>query len=55
MEKPRALLETLAMELIQQVHLKFEEVKHAEIEITKLHLPIEKFSGTATVKYGKSF
>ena len=55
MKKPRGLLETLAMELVQLIPLSFEGVKKVDIEITKLHLPIEKFSGTAGVKYSRSF
>lgn len=55
MKNPRILLETLAMELVEQIHNSFEEVKHVSIEINKLDLPIEKFSGTAGVKYEKSF
>ena len=55
MKNPRILLETLAMEIVEQIHHSFEEVKRVEIEITKLHLPIERFSGTASVKFEKSF
>lgn len=55
MKKPRALLETLAMELVQLINLSFEGVKKVEIEVFKLHLPIKRFSGTAGVKYSKSF
>ena len=55
MKKPRALLETLAMELVQLIHLSFEGVKKVDIEIYKLHLPIKRFSGMAGVKYSKSF
>lgn len=55
MKKPRALLETLAMELVQLIHLSFEGVKKVDIEVYKLHLPIKRFSGTAGVRYSKSF
>jgi dihydroneopterin aldolase len=55
MKKPRALLETFAMELAQLIHLSFEGVKKVDIEIAKLHLPVKRFSGTAAVKYSKSY
>lgn len=55
MQKPRELLETLAMEIVQQIHLRFEKVKRAEIEIIKPQLPIESFSGAAAIKYAKDF
>jgi 7,8-dihydroneopterin aldolase/epimerase/oxygenase len=52
---PRKLLETLAMEIAMQIHQQFEKIKKVEFEITKLHLPVERFTGQASVKYSKEF
>jgi 7,8-dihydroneopterin aldolase/epimerase/oxygenase len=55
MQKPRHLLETLVMELAEVIHGSFPRVKKVEISITKLHVPIAKFTGTAGVKYEKDY
>ncbi len=55
MQKPRHLLETLVMELAEVIHVSFPQVKKIEISITKLHVPIAKFTGTAGVKYQKEY
>ena len=51
MQKPRHLLETLVMEVAEVIHVSFLQIKKIEISITKLHVPIAKFTGTAGVKY----
>ena len=55
MQKPRHLLETFVMEVTEQIHLSFSQIKKVEISITKLHPPIEKFTGTVGVKYCQEY
>jgi 7,8-dihydroneopterin aldolase/epimerase/oxygenase len=55
MAKPRHLLETFVMEVAEMIHISYPQVKKIEISITKLHVPIAKFIGTATVAYAKEF
>lgn len=55
MQKPRHLLETLVMETAEIIHLSFPQVKKIEIGISKLHVPIAKFTGIAAVTYTKEF
>jgi dihydroneopterin aldolase len=55
MQNPRHLLETLVMELAEAIHISFPQVKKIEISITKLHVPIAKFTGTAGVRFEKDY
>ncbi len=55
MAKPRHLLETFVMELAEIIHASYPRVKKIEISISKLHVPIAKFIGTAGVKYTVTF
>jgi dihydroneopterin aldolase len=55
MARPRDLLETLAMEIIEVVHSRFPAILHAEISITKLRPPIEGLVGTVGVTYSKDW
>jgi len=55
MQKPRHLLETLVMEVAEIIHLSFPRIKKIEISITKLHVPIVKFTGTAGVRFMKEY
>jgi dihydroneopterin aldolase len=55
MQKPRHLLETFLMEVSEIIHLAFPQIKKIQISITKLHVPIAKFTGTAGVKYEKDY
>ena len=55
MQEPRHLLETLVMELAEHIHVSFPRVKKVEILVTKLHVPIAKFAGTAGVSYVKEY
>ena len=55
MEKPRHLLETFVMEFAEIIHTSYPQVKKIEIAITKLHVPIAKFIGTARVKYSATY
>lgn len=55
MNHPRHLLETLAMETAEVIHLSFPEVKRIEIAITKMQVPIVKFRGTTSVRFVKEY
>jgi len=55
MAKPRHLLETFVMELAEMIHASYPGIKKIEISISKLHVPIAKFIGTASVRYTKEF
>ncbi len=55
MQKPRHLLETLAMEITEIIHASYPQAKKIAISITKLHVPIAKFTGMAGVTYTAEF
>ena len=55
MQKPRALLETVVMEITELVHASFPIVKKVDITITKLHPPIARFTGTVGVRFSKEY
>lgn len=55
MQVARHLLETLVMELAEVIHASFSQIKKIEISITKLHVPIAKFTGTAGVRFVKEY
>ncbi len=49
------LLETLAMEIAEQLEAQFPELKHVSISIRKLNPPITNFSGSVAITYKKDF
>ena len=55
MQKPRALLETLAMEIVETIHDSFPQISKADISIRKLQPPIIQFTGSVGVRYQKEF
>ncbi len=55
MQHPRDLLETLAMEITEELHQRFPFIRQAEIRISKLHPPIPGFQGNVAVTYRKIF
>jgi 7,8-dihydroneopterin aldolase/epimerase/oxygenase len=55
MQKPRDLLETLAMEIVELIHSLYPQITKAVISITKLHPPIAAFTGSVGVKYKKEW
>lgn len=55
MQKPRHLLETFLMEVAEIIHASYLQIKKIEISITKLQVPIAKFTGTAGVTYSKEY
>ena len=55
MQNPRHLLETFVMEVAEVIHVAFPQIKKIEISISKLHVPIAKFTGTAGVRFEKGY
>ena len=55
MQKPVDLLETLVQTIAHFVHAKFPQVKKVHVSVEKLNPPIDKFTGSATVKYSINF
>lgn len=55
MQKPVDLLETLVQTIAHKVHERFPQVKEIMVSIEKLNPPIDKFSGSAAVKYVKEY
>jgi dihydroneopterin aldolase len=55
MGRPRRLLETLAMEIAEEVHGRFPQTREINISITKINPPIPNFQGQVCVMYNKSF
>jgi 7,8-dihydroneopterin aldolase/epimerase/oxygenase len=55
MQQPVDLLETLVQTITHNVSQQFPQVKRIDISIEKLNPPIDKFSGSAEVKYRKDF
>ena len=52
---PTALLETIAMEVGNQIHKEFPDVKFISISIQKMKPPIEGMQGSARVCWHKEF
>jgi dihydroneopterin aldolase len=55
MEQPRALLETLVMELAEHIHIAFPGIVKVDIAITKTSPPITGFAGKVGVSYSRAF
>ncbi len=55
MEQPRALLETLVMELAEHIHIAFPGITKVDIAITKTSPPITGFTGKVGVSYTRTF
>lgn len=55
MQKPRGLLETLAMEIANRIHNVFPQVKNVDISIRKMNPPIAGITGDVGVRYHKDF
>src|SRR5262245_45178755 len=55
MQQPRDLLETLAMQVAEKIHLQFPQVKTIDFSITKLQAPIVGFTGEVGVQFQKSY
>lgn len=55
MSVPTQLLETVVMEIGNEIHSEFPEVKAINISIKKMHPPIEGIQGIASVNWQKQF
>ena len=55
MKRPRKLLETLVMEIVEEIHGRFPQSLEINITITKLIPPIHNFQGQVCVSYNKAF
>jgi 7,8-dihydroneopterin aldolase/epimerase/oxygenase len=55
MQQPVDLLETLVQAMAHAVHQRFPQVKEISVSVEKLNPPIDKFSGSAAVKYFAEF
>lgn len=55
MHRPTELLETLAMQMADDIHSQFPIIETAEISIKKVQPPIVGFTGSVLVKFTKSF
>jgi 7,8-dihydroneopterin aldolase/epimerase/oxygenase len=51
----KALLETLAMEIAEELKQQFPTLRKASVQISKLHPPITAFIGSVSVTYTKDF
>ncbi len=52
---PTPLLETILMEIANEIHDHFPQLKSINISIMKTHPPIEGIEGAAVVSYHKEF
>lgn len=55
MQKPVDLLETLVQTIAVSAHERFPQIKEIQVSVEKLNPPIDKFTGSATVKYSASY
>ena len=55
MNVPTPLLETVVMEIGNEIHNEFPQVRSINISIKKLHPPIEGIRGSAGVHWQKQF
>ncbi len=55
MSIPTPLLETIVMEIGNEIHELYPELKSINISIRKMHPPIEGIHGTAGVNWQKQF
>ncbi len=55
MELPTPLLETILMEIGNEIHERFPQLKSINISIQKMHPPIEGIEGSIVVRYHKEY
>ncbi len=55
MNQPAGLLESLAAEIAAKIRSVFPQTKKIRISITKLHPPIEQFTGQVAVTWEKEY
>ena len=55
MQQPVDLLETLVQTIAHNVHKQFPQVNNVNVSVEKLNPPIDKFTGTAAVKFRREY
>ena len=55
MDQPRPLLETIAQDILADLHTSDKRIRYAKVSITKKEPPIESFSGEITVSVEQDF
>ena len=55
MSVPTLLLETVVMEIGNEIHTQFPQLKSINISIKKMHPPIEGIQGAAAITWEKQF
>lgn len=55
MQQPVDLLETVAQTIAHTIYKQYPQVKEIHVSIEKLNPPIDKFSGSAAVKFSKKY
>ena len=55
MQQPVDLLETLVQTIAHKTYKQYPRIKEINVSIEKLNPPIDKFSGTAEVKFSKKY
>ena len=55
MDIPTPLLETILMEIGNEIHGRYPQLRSVNISIQKMHPPIEGIIGSAIVSYHKEF
>lgn len=55
MGKPRDLLETIVMEIVNTIHAEFPQINKIDISIEKQNPPIIQFTGAVCVRFLKTY
>jgi 7,8-dihydroneopterin aldolase/epimerase/oxygenase len=55
MKQPTDLLETLVMQVAEDIHTNFPQVKEVVVSVLKLHPPVNKFTGSVGVTCRKDY
>jgi len=55
MSIPTPLLETIVMEIGNEIHAEYPDLKSIDISVKKMHPPIEGIQGSAGVSWQKKF
>lgn len=55
MQQPVDLLETLVQSISHAAHQRFPQIKEITVSVEKLNPPIDRFEGSTSVKYKRTF
>jgi dihydroneopterin aldolase len=55
MQRPVDLLETLVQTIAHAIYKQYPQIKEVNVSIEKLNPPIDKFSGSAAVKFNRKY